>query len=289
MEIYACGADTSTEYDIRTGSQGALFLCMACFYLIFEILFLCQTLRIFRKGNQVQKSASLLLFYVCMHVIIIKCCLYFLGGSVVCYSREAYLVISQYFYAFKRLAFFVIVYRIASILQQMYELTEGRLFPDRAILIAGCVDFGIYSTLYFVKLFLGIADGYLRYYGLLVDTALMSVFVWSVVLLLRKMHVLLDPGAVRSETRQWYVFTIIMATTFLMRTANVVFLVTYVRKYRVIYARQFLYAVYIAIYFVLTEITPCLVMMWVVSSSDSYQQAYAESRSQSVIEDQETE
>ena len=210
-----------------------------------------------------------MIFYGCMHILFIKTCIYCLGGVAICYSRLFYAVLLQYFAIFKRFVLFVIICRIVATLGQITEIETKR--KGIAIWILGCLDLITDTILYLLMLNGTISDEALRIYGLIVDLIALLLFAYFTLALMRKLpHVLRELGMTR-EIKQWYVFIIIMSVAFLLRVENVIFILLSAKSSDS-FKSSIGYAIYQAIYFIMTEIILGAGMVWMMSSEETLQQ-----------------
>lgn len=275
MGVYLC--EGKGVYDVEDSSQGAVFLCLATAYFIFEIYYLWQTVLIFKREKAIHKAPSLILFYTSMHLLIIRSCLYSLGGVLICYPDVVYAILSQYFYIFKRFVFFIIIYRITATHRQLNQLTDRITKTEYTILFMGGIDFVTYSIIYALVVNGLVYDLVLRIYSMVIDLGLMMMFVYFMHSLMRKMAEVLRFIEAESEIYQWYAFIVIMTASFFVRAVHTVFIMLY-KNSQDTFTGEVALSVYYAIYLILTEIVPCLVMIWIVSNSNNSKQNYLEKR-----------
>ena len=116
MGLTVCEVDDdypNLMYDVRTSTQGTLFLINACFYLVVELTFLVMTVRLFRKNTNLIHNFYGLTFYCAFHLALIFSMLYFLGG-VICCRLILYYVFSNLPYLLQGIGVLVLIMQISN-------------------------------------------------------------------------------------------------------------------------------------------------------------------------------
>ena len=279
MGIYRCD-NKRHVYDIETEEQGIVFLCLAFIFLLYEFVYLWKNIKLFRRQQQIQQTPTLVVFYVSMHILFIRTFLYSLGGVVICYGDTIYSILGTYFYILKRFVFFIIVYRIAATFRNLNEFTiDSNTFLEKAILFFGCADFIIYNLLYVLLINDCISILPSLYYDLTIDVLLMMLFIYFVYKLMKCMKKILKYIGADEEISKWKIFIIIMSMSFFMRVLQTVFYLIYDGSKKMSrYVKCVEFTIYLSIYALLTEIMPCMVMMWIISNSDNNKKSYVEKK-----------
>ncbi len=238
-----------------TESQGWLFLGFHVIYILCEIFFIWQTILVFKREQPTCDSWELVAFYASMHLVFIRTSLFLLGGFVFCYPKEFYLFLDTYCFVFKRFALFMLVYRMAKILRQMDD--TGRSFSERLVLIICVVDAVLFTGVYCLYR----KDVVIYSYIFAMELLLTTLFILFAKRISSAMH---KVSPYDSQTFQWNVFIIIMGVSFLMRAVQATFnQMSLSDKLKT----NFEFAVYHVLYLVITEITPCMLMIWIIFSS----------------------
>ena len=256
MGIIMC---EGSYYTIKTTEQAYLFFLFDVIYALCELLFIYKTVQIAKNKGITCESWELVGFYVSIHLVFIRTCCYLLGGWAVCYSERAYDLFETYFFIFKRIALFLLSYRMAKLLRQM-ESEAGGSFSEFLILALCAADVVAFSILYWV------VDSELGFYVYIVAAELLLTAIF--VLLARS--VLNKMGTVSSYNKQnllWKVFMTIMIIAFFVRVGQAIFNMWYSDNSKNDINKSFLYALYNALYLTITEIVPSLLMVWIISNS----------------------
>ncbi|MDR3547378.1 MAG: hypothetical protein P4M11_03740 [Candidatus Pacebacteria bacterium] len=248
-----------SAYAVVTESQGTLFLGLHVVYAICEVAFIWKTVRFFRREPLTFESWELLVFYVSMHLVFIRTCLYLLGGTVFCYPMWFYLFLDTYCYVFKRLGLFMLVYRMAKIVRQMNNLS--RTLPELVILLACAGDVIAFSAVYWLHVALNVLFIYILSVELLLT--------WAFIFFARKISAMMNTQTPYAayQNLQWKIFIIIMAIAFLMKVPQTLFNIMYPLGENSRVSAYFVFALYNVLYIIITEITPSMLMIWIFFNS----------------------
>ena len=275
MGVYLC-TDPNQIYDIQTGSQGIVFICMAFLFLVSEISYIMQSIKLFKAQNEIRQVPTLIIFYISMHILFIRTIFYSLGGVIICYNEQWYIVLTSYMYILKRLIFSVIVYRIAVILRYLSEFYVPRTAAlEKGVLIFCSIDFVFYNAAYAYLMCFGKSVVILIYYDFIIDIVLAVIFAYSVLRMNKCMKKILKSIGEFKEISKWKILIWIMAATFIIRILNEILTIMIEDEYIGLdFIFQFWWALYIVFYLIFTEICPCVAMIWIISKSISSKQIY---------------
>ena len=152
MGIYLC-ENKEHIYDIATEDQGMVFLIIAVMYVVFEIVFIWQSIILFRTQKQIMQTPTLIIFYLSMHILFIRTLFYALGGVAICYTKEWYALLTDYLFIFKRAISFIIVYRISVTCKYLEEFYySGNSSCEKAVIVWGCMDSFSAICIYMLKI-----------------------------------------------------------------------------------------------------------------------------------------
>ena len=275
MGLYYC-ENKERIYDIGSDSQAIVFLTLAVIYAATEVILILQTIAIFRKQKSAKQSPTIIIFFICIHVVFIRTIFYTLGGVVICYTEDEYLFLTTYLYIIKRFAFFVIVYRIAATYRYLTEFSELSVqILEHTVLIWGGIDSIIYNVIYTLSYYNITPFFPIYYYCLCVDIVLMIIFTYFSYKLVKLMDSMFTNIGMHHETFKLRVLVIIIFVSFLMRVLNTVYNLCFQHEIKSMDLYHYVEtAIYTSLYLILTEIVPCMVMIWIMTSSESNKKNY---------------
>eukprot|EP00826_Nyctotherus_ovalis_P015422 TRINITY_DN14382_c0_g4_i1.p1 TRINITY_DN14382_c0_g4~~TRINITY_DN14382_c0_g4_i1.p1 ORF type:complete len:279 (+),score=15.81 TRINITY_DN14382_c0_g4_i1:121-957(+) len=172
--------DNKVQFDVNTPRQKIVYLSMAVLYLICEIYYILRTRKIFETQPHLKKDFIVLYLFFCIHLLLVRTFLYFLGGSIFCYPGEFYGFIDTYCYKFKRSAFVLLLYKFMKLLSKYEALAFSKHRPERILLVFEVVDLITFTCLYSTgqRDLLFLKDRSFHY-DIVADTIITAVFVYA--------------------------------------------------------------------------------------------------------------
>jgi len=264
MELSLCAQD---DYEVKTVDQAYLFIIFDIIVALCEILFIYKNIRMLRKDKTSIDTWELMCFYLAMHLVFIRTCLFLLGGSIICYPKLIYHLLETYCFIFKRVGLFLLCYRMVKLLRQM-KIEEKSSMLEKIVLILCLLDIITFSILDWLGIYFEIIpiNASIFYsYVILMECILTTIFIIAARGFTNSMH-----GKMPSYKLQrllWIVFSVIIVITFLVRTAQAGFNIVIGGDNHKKITKNILFAFYQALYITITEIIPSLLMIWISSQS----------------------
>jgi hypothetical protein len=260
MGIASCG----DEYSVTGETSGMIYLISGVVYLFCEVIYMWKTVQIYRQQREMRLSWELMVFYGSLHLAFIRSTLFFFGGTLICFPIPLYNVIETYCFVFKKIAFFVLVYRMVKIMQAGMGAPDVKHWASTLLLGACCLDLCVYTLLFILmECKVGIPGTGLYIDVVLVDFGLTLIFI----IYARKFAAIVRQEAYHAF--RWNIFTLIMIVAFILRVCQGFYYLFYSHQINTGYKKSPLYALHNVLYSAGTELAPCFIMILVVASGMS--------------------
>ncbi len=162
MGLTLCSARAGSEtlYDIRTQTQGTMFLCYAGVYTVVEGVFLAMTIKLFCANVHLFRNFYAFVFYCAFHLTLLCSAIYFLGG-IICYGEVVYVLVANLPYLFQGLSVLVLIVQMANSHQLISPDENGRGCSYNLCALALSL---VYIALFGVLMWTEMREGRLHYF-----------------------------------------------------------------------------------------------------------------------------
>lgn len=267
--MYRC-KNNANDYEIYTPEQGIVYLIADAVYILFEAYYTFTLIQICKKEASIKYDPGLVLFYLCIHLVIIRGIIYFLGGVVICYNEYFYDILNTIYFGFKQAVILLFSYRITLLLQYYNVLPKNKILRNSFILLfiiheIGSISFYIWEAKYDDALPSVIFSGVLYF--------IISLIFFIVVFMVRSS---LQKVSRNYQTRKlmldWCAVIITMACSVFIDLLEALFRIYQEflsDEMNLVVSRATPYAIAMAIYYMCTEIVPFYIMMWIFSQDEA--------------------
>eukprot|EP00826_Nyctotherus_ovalis_P017635 TRINITY_DN15202_c0_g2_i2.p1 TRINITY_DN15202_c0_g2~~TRINITY_DN15202_c0_g2_i2.p1 ORF type:complete len:287 (-),score=-12.11 TRINITY_DN15202_c0_g2_i2:85-945(-) len=128
MGICRCIRDGT--YDVMSERQGNVHLTFAIIYFIIEAVYAWKSTVALKRNKSLRRLPIVILMNTCVHILLIGNVLYFLGGTLICYHKFTYLLLSGFTTSFVSILVYLTVYLMEGYILFVRKRKKGLNFPQ---------------------------------------------------------------------------------------------------------------------------------------------------------------
>eukprot|EP00826_Nyctotherus_ovalis_P018810 TRINITY_DN1568_c0_g1_i6.p1 TRINITY_DN1568_c0_g1~~TRINITY_DN1568_c0_g1_i6.p1 ORF type:complete len:280 (+),score=29.01 TRINITY_DN1568_c0_g1_i6:71-910(+) len=241
------------DFISQTEEQESLSFYFAVCYALYELFFISMNIRLCCNKKLLYSQWELCGCYITMNLLLIRTSLLFIS-AVFNYSDFCFELLASYCTLIKRLTFFLLCYRINSIITILSEDNKSRLFGI-VIMLFTMGDIIIFNILYYFEL-------NLLHYNACMEVVLFGLFVISATRLAK----LMKTASSLNQATIWNIFTAIMIISSIFRISHQFFNIYFYSEMKM---RMIAYSAYIMSYCFITEVIPSLMMLLFIETTDN--------------------
>lgn len=241
--------------DVHSQGQAAVHLTGAGIYMVFEVYFIWQTVKLIKRTPQFFKLPTLVFFYVFIHLTAISCFLYYIGDILVCFNKIIYAIVGDYCDVLHSNLIFLMLYRIDLYLCFAGDLEKGRTKLQTALILICIID----TIIYFPIVILYATEAYPAKVILFYRGFLYNIITFIVLYIVAKTIKLMKQVPNAFNKKPWHALIGVLLSNSIIHLIKIIYQL-YV-EYNFFFSETVEHSVAMLILDLLSALIPCLLVV----------------------------